>query len=121
MERISRDRLIKALQRTVGTNGLPPEAIEGLADYLLELFGYNEAISDEMLDSSDRDIFYMLEDEGILTTETDEVTIRGGKKWIVHYWILRTDVINALASEEEEEESEEYDIYDDEELWKRDG
>ncbi len=121
MERISREKLIKALQRTVGINGLPPEAIEGLADYLLELFGYNEAISDEMLDSSDRDIFYMLEDEGILTTETDEVTIRGGKRWIVHYWILRTDVINALASEEEEEESGEYDIYEDEELWKRDG
>ncbi len=121
MERISREKLIKALQKTIGTTGLPPEAIEGLADYLLELFGYNEAISDEMLDSSDRDIFYMLEDEGILTTETDEVTIRGGKRWIVHYWILRTDVINALASEEEEEESGEYDIYEDEELWKRDG
>jgi uncharacterized protein YutE (UPF0331/DUF86 family) len=121
MERVSREKLIKALQKTVGMNGLPQEAIEGLADYILEMFGFNEAISDESLDSGDRDILYMLEDEGILSTETDEVTIKGGKKWIVHYWKLRVDVINALASQDEGDEDEEYDIYEDEELWKRDG
>ncbi len=121
MERVSREKLIRALQKTVGISGMPKEAIEGLADYILELFGYNEAISDESLSSSDRDIFYMLEDEGILSTDSEEVTIKHGKKWIVHYWRLRSDVINALASEEEEEEEKDYDIYEDEELWERDG
>jgi hypothetical protein len=119
MVRVSREKLIIALEKTVGMNGLPREAIEGLADYILELFGYEEAIPDEGLSATDRDIFYMLEDEGILSTDTDEVTIKGGKKWIVHYWRLRADVINTLASEEEGEEEEEYDVYEDEELWKR--
>ncbi len=119
MPRISKKALIRALEKTIGTSGLPEEAIEGLAEYILEMFGYNEAISDESLDSADRDIFYMLEDEGILTTDTDEVTLRGGKKWIVHYWKLRTDFINKLAKETENEGEDEYDIYENEDLWKR--
>lgn len=126
MKRVSRDILIRALKNTIGSRGIPDEAIEGLADYILELFGFEEAISDEILTPADRDIFYMLEDEGILSTDMDEVpiTVKHGKRWMIHYWRLRTDVILALASEgEETEEGEtgEYDIYEEEELWKRDG
>ncbi len=122
MKRVSRDILIRALENTIGTQGIPRKAIESLADYILELFGFEEAISDEMLGPYDRDIFYMLEDEGILSTDMDEVPVKHGRKWMIHYWRLRIDVILALASETEEgEEKKEYNVYEDEELWKRDG
>lgn len=126
MERVSKDVLADALRNTLGTKGLPEEAITGLAEYLLEFFGFNEVISDSVLTASDRDIFYMLEDEGILSTDMDEVPVKHGKKWQLHYWKLRVETILALAHIEEEEEEEEEkakeketSIYDNEELWDR--
>ena len=120
MERVTRDVLVRALKNTLGMKGLPDEAINGLAEYLLEFFGFNEVISDAILNASDRDIFYMLEDEGILSTEMDEVPVKHGKRWQIHYWRLRVDTILALAEiEEEEEEESEENIYDDDSLWER--
>ncbi len=121
MERVSKEILAEALRNTLGTKGLPEEAIAGLAEYLLEFFGFNEVISDSMLTASDRDIFYMLEDEGILSTDMDEVPVKHGKRWQIHYWRLRVDTILALAEleEEEQKEAEETNIYDDEEVWER--
>ncbi len=121
MERVSKDVLAKALRNTMGMKGLPEEAIDGLAEYLLEFFGFNEVISDARLNASDRDIFYMLEDEGILSTDMDEVPVKHGKRWQIHYWRLRVDTIVALAEmeDEEEKEGESENIYDDESLWER--
>jgi len=120
MERVSKEVLARALRNTLGTKGLPEEAITGLAEYLLEFFGFNEVISDSMLTASDRDIFYMLEDEGILSTDMDEVPVKHGKRWQIHYWKLKVETILALAElEEEEEKQDESSIYDNEELWER--
>ena len=120
MERVSKEVLARALKNTLGTKGLPDEAITGLAEYLLEFFGFNEVISDSMLNASDRDIFYMLEDEGILSTDMDEVPVKHGKRWQIHYWKLKVETILALAElEEEEEKQDESSIYDNEELWER--
>ncbi len=123
MERVSKDVLAKALRNTMGMKGLPEEAIEGLAEYLLEFFGFNEVISDAILNASDRDIFYMLEDEGILSTDMDEVPVKHGKRWQIHYWRLRVDTIVALAEmeDEEEKEAEEQNIYDNDDVWERGG
>ena len=120
MERVSKEVLASALRNTLGTRGLPEEAIVGLAEYLLEFFGFNEVISDSMLNASDRDIFYMLEDEGILGTDMDEVPVKHGKRWQIHYWRLRVETILALAEiDEKDEVVEETSIYDNEELWER--
>jgi hypothetical protein len=120
MERVSKEVLARALRNTLGTKGLPEEAITCLAEYLLEFFGFNEVISDSMLTASDRDIFYMLEDEGILSTDMDEVPVKHGKRWQIHYWKLKVETILALAElEEGEEKQDESNIYDNEELWER--
>ena len=123
MERVSKDVLARALRNTLGMKGLPEEAINGLAEYLLEFFGFNEVISDAILNASDRDIFYMLEDEGILSTDMDEVPVKHGKRWQIHYWRLRVDTIVALAEmeAEEENEAEEQNIYDNDDVWERGG
>ena len=69
----------------------------------------------------------MLEEEGLLTTEREEIYILKGKVWRIHYWMLRKRKIIELARAEEEEKKEkktknEYSVYDDvpDDLWSRD-
>ena len=69
-----------------------------LADYLISFFGFDSEVIDNLLDMDDRDVFYMLEEAGILTTRQEEVHIRKGKLWRIHYWVLRTDRIKELAA-----------------------
>ena len=50
----------------------------------------------------------MLEEEGLLTTMEEEVHLKKGKMWRIHYWMLKTDQVSRLAqmdsgSSEEEE------------------
>lgn len=71
--------------------------IRTLADYLLSFFGFQTEAIDNNLDVADRDVFYMLEEEGLLTTRQEEVMIKKGKMWRIHYWILRVERIKTLA------------------------
>ncbi len=125
METITLKVLSKAMTNTLGKKGMNPEHIEKLAEYLLNFFGFNDYIIDNVLNSKDRDVFYMLEEEGLLKTEREEVNIKKGKNWRIHYWILNKRRILALADadEEEEEEDEAYAVYDDlsDEIWQRGG
>jgi hypothetical protein len=43
----------------------------------------------------------MLEEEGFLTTTQEEVHLKKGKLWRIHYWILKKDQILRLARKEE--------------------
>jgi len=73
--------------------------------------------------TEDRDVFYMLEEEGLLSTTRDEITIQKGKIWRIHYWVLKKDKILKLARQVEVEEPEQeadsiYSTLTDEE-WRR--
>ena len=113
-----------ALKKTVGKKGLSDQEIKNLADYLMSFFGYTDEVIDNRLTSEDRDVFYMLEEEGLLTSTQEEVLLKKGKLWRIHYWILKKDQIIRLAkSEEEGEETKDeaaqvYDQISDEE-WAR--
>lgn len=70
------------------------------AEYVLEIFGYNMYVADNMLravgqDSNKiRDLFYMLEEEGILGMYSEDVTVpvkNKPKDWRVFYWYFRPD------------------------------
>src|SRR3972149_801413 len=86
-----------ALRATVGRRGMSEEEIGGLTDYVLSFFGHESEVIDNRLEMDDRDVFYMLEEEGLLGTRQEEVHIRRGKLWRIHYWVLRTDRVQALA------------------------
>jgi len=113
-----------ALKKTVGRKGMTDEEIKNLADYLMSFFGYTDEVIDNRLTSEDRDVFYMLEEEGLLTTTHEEVLLKKGKLWRIHYWILKKDQIIRLANsiESSEEKKEDagavYDQISDEE-WAR--
>lgn len=93
-----------ALKKTVGRKGMSDAEVKNLAEYLLSFFGYADEVIDNRLTSEDRDVFYMLEEEGLLTSTQEEVLLKKGKLWRIHYWILKKDQILRLARSEEEGE-----------------
>ena len=97
---LDHDSLAKAIRRSVGHEGMRPEDARSIAAHVLNFFGFNERIIDNVLEPDDRDTFYMLEDTGILETERDETTLYDGREWRIHYWMFRKERIFDLAREE---------------------
>jgi hypothetical protein len=118
---VTLENLQKALLFKLDKRGMTRENINKLAEYLMNFFGYDDYVSDNKLSSKDRDVFYMLEEEGLLRTLRDEVTIQKGKVWRIHYWVLRKEEILKLAKLKpiKKEEENDYKIYDDlsEDVW----
>lgn len=112
MVTITVDNIEKALLNTLGKKGMPPEEIKKLAEYVMNFFGYHDTVTDNLLRAKDRDVFYMLEEVGILTTFQDQVTIKKGKIWRIHYWVLKKNEILRLATLKEiKDDSDKYSIY----------
>jgi len=65
---VTMSEMVAALRATVGKRGMPEEDLRALADYLMSFFGFETEAIDNNLDVADRDVFYMLEEEGLLTT-----------------------------------------------------
>ncbi len=98
MSVVSMDELILALKNTLGKKGMVDSDVKRLAEYTMSFFGYTDCVIDNRLTSEDRDVFYMLEEEGFLTTTQEEVHLKKGKMWRIHYWILKQDQIHRLAN-----------------------
>ena len=103
---VSMDDVVLALKNTLGKKGMADEDIKKLAEYLLSFFGFTDEVIDNRLTSEDRDVFYMLEEEGFLTTTQEEVHLKKGKLWRIHYWILKREQILRMANKVEEPEEE---------------
>ncbi len=118
---VTQSELREALKATVARRGMTEEQLDTLAEYLLSFFGYESEVIDNRLDVDDRDVFYMLEEEGLMTTRQEEVFIRKGKLWRIHYWVLRVDRVKGLARNAPPEPTREGFVYEDvpEEVWSR--
>src|SRR2546428_11354444 len=82
---VTMSEMVAALRATVGKRGMPEEDLRALADYLMSFFGFETEAIDNNLDVPDRDVFYMLEEEGLLTTRQQEVMRKKGKMWRRNY------------------------------------
>ncbi|MGC9554449.1 MAG: DUF6015 family protein, partial [Thermoplasmatota archaeon] len=101
------------------------EAAMGDANFVMDLFGYEDRIIDNVLEPEDRQLFYILEEEGMLITEREETTIYDGRTWRTHYWFINKETIlsykqgkeGAVAKSPEQQEIEE--VYEDipDEMW----
>jgi hypothetical protein len=113
---VTYEDLVAALKKLLGKKGMSDADVQKLAIYLLNFFGYSDYIIDNILNTEDRDVFYMLEEEGLLTTEREEIYILKGKVWRIHYWMLRKRRILELARGEEKVERKvkrgDYAVYD---------
>lgn len=113
-----------ALMNTLGKKGMEKEEIRKLAEYMMNFFGFSDTITDNLLKTKDRDVFYTLQDIGILTTSRDQIRIKRGKIWRIHYWVLKKNEILRLANftDENETENDYGRIYTEisNEIWSRD-
>ncbi len=79
--------IVYCVMKTKHPNIKEEEAID-VANHLVGFFGYSDRIIDNLLEPEDRDVFYMLEESGILKTEREEITLFDGRDWRIHYWVL---------------------------------
>ncbi len=92
------DLLERALRRTFETEMMDDE-ISSMTDFILSFFGYNDYILDNFLESKDRNIFYMLEDEGLLKVRKEEIFIKVGRLWRINYWYLDMNAVRKRAED----------------------
>jgi hypothetical protein len=100
--------LVRAIQRTLVARGkMPAEEAEPTARMILGYFGLDDTVLDNKLSSDDRDRFYRLEEEGLLTSEEEDATVSRGKTWRIHYWLLRKDRIRDVGRDSPAEATDE--------------
>lgn len=76
---------------------MPPEEARSTARMIMGYFGHDDAVLDNKLTSEDRDHFYRLEEEGLLTSEEEDATVSRGKTWRIHYWLLKKSRIRDVG------------------------
>ena len=95
---ITMDLMRKALVNTFDGRMSEDDA-SSLAEFVMNFFGFNDRILDNHLESSDRNIFYMLEDEGLLHATQEEIFIKVGQRWRLNYWVLKKSAIVERATD----------------------
>ena len=93
---VTLDDLSKAIANRVGIDF---DEARRDAGFVMDIFGFDDRVIDNVLDPEDRQLFYILEEEGMLTTEREETTLYDGREWRTHYWKLRKDVILRYAQD----------------------
>ena len=63
------------------------------ANIVMDFFGFEDRIIDNTLEQKDRQLFYMLETQGLLHTQREMITLVDGRQWRIHYWLLTKKTI----------------------------
>ncbi len=116
--------LAQAIKAAIGQNNIPKEQAIDMAEHMLNFFGFHDEIIDNMLEPQDRDVFYTLEDYGLMATEREETTLWDGREWRINYWRFKKEKVFKLANhgapeEDGDNKNELRDLYDSvpEEYW----
>jgi hypothetical protein len=96
MNIITLDDLSKAIANRVG---IGMDEARRDAGFVMDIFGFQDRVIDNVLDPEDRQLFYILEEEGMLTTEREETTLYDGREWRTHYWVIRKEIILKYAQD----------------------
>lgn len=107
MPSITEAELTRALERTLVASGkMPPGEARPTARMILGYFGADDSVLDNKLSSEDRDRFYALEEEGLLSSEEEDATVSRGKTWRIHYWLLQKARIRGVGTADASERPE---------------
>jgi hypothetical protein len=90
MTLVTLNLLCKTIQRKLNVN---EKEARRIAEIVMDIFGYDDCVIDNMLDHSDRRLFYRLEAEGILNTRRDEALLSDGTNWRIRYWEFQKNSI----------------------------
>ncbi|MCI0497754.1 MAG: hypothetical protein L0Z54_05640 [Thermoplasmata archaeon] len=96
MPAVTIDTLTRAIQKSIPEHPFEYDEAKKLAEHMMNFFGYGNRIIDNILEPEDRDLFYMMEDSGILTTDREETTLHDGREWRIHYWTFHAEKIEGL-------------------------
>lgn len=83
--------------------GIPEEDAARDANFVMDIFGFDDRVIDNVLEPEDRQLFYILEEEGMLTTEREETTLYDGREWRTHYWLFKKHQVFIMSEEEREQ------------------
>lgn len=97
MKIITLEILSKAI---VNRMGIDIEKARKNASFVLDIFGYADRVIDNVLNTEDRQLFYILEEEKMLATNQEDTILYDGRKWRTHYWVLKKNIILKYAKEE---------------------
>jgi hypothetical protein len=96
MNIITLDILSKAIANKVG---IGIEEAKRNAGFVLDIFGFADRVIDNVLNNEDRQLFYLLEEEGMLTTDQEDTILYDGREWRTHYWVLKKKTIIRYAKD----------------------
>ncbi len=82
--------------------GMPCDEAGRLAIRILNYFGFEDEVIDNLLDQEDRKLFYFMQDLSILQTAWEEAILPSGRTWRMFYWILNVGRIDEYASDAEQ-------------------
>lgn len=77
--------------------GIPAQEAEAQAEYVLDMFGFEGEVLDNLLEPEDRQLFYSMEAHGIVTARSEETPLHNGQDWRTHSWTLRHDRLRVPA------------------------
>jgi len=77
--------------------GVSKQEARRIAGFILDIFGYEDRVIDNVLDLEDRQLFYILEEEGMMTSGREETILYNGREWLTHYWQLKRNMIIKFA------------------------
>jgi len=122
---VTLNRLTDAIINSYRDHNMSKLDAQNMAYHVLNFFGFGDRIVDNILEPEDRDLFYMLEDFGLLVTEREETTLYDGREWRIHYWLLKKNAIHHMACRDTPEcisgDEDQYDIYEEmpDDIWNR--
>lgn len=90
MPLVTLNALAKTIQKKLNVSEKEARAY---AEIVMDMFGYDDCIIDNILDHTDRRLFYRLESEGILNTRREEALLCDGSNWRIRYWVFQKNVI----------------------------
>jgi hypothetical protein len=92
---------LDVLSRAIANRtGIDIEKARKNAIFVLDIFGFNDRVIDNVLNNEDRQLFYILEEEGMLATDYEDTILYDGREWRTHYWIIKKNTILKFAKNE---------------------
>jgi hypothetical protein len=92
---VTEEELTQAIQEKLNVRA---EEAQADAEFVLDVFGFDTQVIDNILEPEDRQLFYHLQETGILTTRSEENVLWNGQEWRTHYWIVRPQRVHQLAA-----------------------
>jgi len=91
---ITLSTLIKAIENALE---IGYQEAERYASIVMDFFGFEDQIVDNVLSAEERQLFYRLQAKGLITTEREETVLPSGSPWRIHYWRFVKETIVRYA------------------------